>query len=100
MALFATVMLVPLQPTTCGLDAGKSAWLPGCAPGPSGKSLAPLSPAAQYTVTPMAAAAWKAWSIAMTDAWVHTTSGEPQLIEITDGRLVVSCTAVVIASMN
>jgi hypothetical protein len=46
-AEFATVMLVPPQPTTWGLEAGKSAWLPGCCACPGGKSLAPLSPAAQ-----------------------------------------------------
>ncbi len=34
-------------------------------------------------------------------AWaLHESSGPPQLIEITDGLLVVSCTAVVTASMN
>jgi hypothetical protein len=48
----------------------------------------------------MAAAAWKAWSMACMDACVHWASGAPQLIEMTDGRLVVSCTAVVIASMK
>jgi len=42
-----TVIRVPPHPTTCGLDAGKSTWLPGCRSGPGAKSLAPLSPDAQ-----------------------------------------------------
>jgi hypothetical protein len=58
----------------------------------------PVSPAAAQTVTPMAAAAWKAWSNWVIACWVQFDSAAPQLIEITEGRLTLSCTAVVIAS--
>jgi hypothetical protein len=51
-----TVSLVPPQPSANGLDAGKSTCgLPSVTP-----SAEPLSPAAQQTVTPRLAAAWKA----------------------------------------
>src|SRR5271166_396684 len=50
--------VVPPQPSTNELDAGKSTWLlPSLIP-----SEEPLSPEATQTVTPMAAAAWKASS--------------------------------------
>src|SRR6185437_4305436 len=85
---------VPPQASTCGLDAGKSTFSP-VAP-----SLDPLSPDATVIVTPTAAADWHASSKAVSEACTQFPSGPPQLIEITDGVWVVSCTAVEIASMN
>ncbi len=46
------------------------------------------------------AAAWNAWSNAVIACWVQVDSGPPQLIEITEGLLVVSWIAVVTASRN
>src|SRR5450759_3324546 len=85
---------VPPQATTCGLDAGKSAW---ARPSPTASS-DPLSPDAHRTVTPTSAASWKAWSIACIAWAVQCFSAPPQLIEITDGVLAVSWTAAVTAS--
>ncbi len=86
--------LVPPQASTLGLEAGKSTctW-PSATP-----SDEPLSPAATQTVTPIAAAAWKAWSYCVIACAVQVDSAPPQLIEITEGLLTLSCTAVVIAS--
>ena len=85
---------VPPQPTTYGLDAGKST----CAlPSPT-PSVARLSPLAANTVTPSVAASLSAAVIAASACAVHVDSAEPQLIEMTDGRFVVSWTAVLIAS--
>src|SRR3954451_21274094 len=69
------------QPTTCGLDAGKST----CALPSRTPSLEPLSPAAQNTVIPTAAASTNAWSNALNACGVHAGSGPPQLIEMIDG---------------
>ena len=63
-------------------------------------SVEPLSPDATVMVTPSAAAVWQAASSAAIDCGVQLDSGPPQLIEITLGLFVVSCTAVVIASIN
>jgi hypothetical protein len=63
-------------------------------------SLDALSPAATVTVTPIAAAAMNARSIWFIACPVHVLSALPQLIETTDGRRLVSCTAVVTASMK
>src|SRR5262249_4248759 len=66
----------------------------------SAPSSEPLSPDAQQTVTPRAAADWKAES-KLVMAWaVQNTSGLPQLIEMTDGLFVASWTARVTASRN
>src|SRR4051812_27054592 len=93
-ALPAALIRVPPQPSANGLEAGKSTCgLPSPTP-----SVEPLSPAAQHTVTPIAAAAWNAWSNCVIACAVQFDSAEPQLIEITDGLLTLSCTAVVIAS--
>src|SRR5215469_629299 len=89
-----TLRVVPPQPRAYGLDAGKSTW---SRPSPT-PSEAPLSPAAQQTVTPSVPASWNAWLICCCAWAVHEDSGPPQLIEMTDGALVVSCTAVVMAS--
>src|ERR1700691_2791930 len=86
--------LVPPQASTCGLEAGKSTLLP-VAP-----SVEPLSPAATVMVTPSAAADWQAASSAVMACEVQLDSGPPQLIEITLGLLVVSCTALLTASMK
>jgi hypothetical protein len=51
-------------------------------------------------VTPTAAAAWQAAFSAVYACAVQVDSGPPQLIEITLGLFVESCTAVVTASMN
>src|SRR5581483_1827064 len=73
--------LVPPQARAYELEAGKSTWLP-----PSvSPSLEPLSPEATHTVMPIAAAAWKAWSMAVIACCVQVDSGPPQLIEITEG---------------
>ena len=93
-ALLAAASRVPPQARACGLDAGKSTWLAlSFTP-----SLEPLSPEATQTVIPIAAADWKAESNAVMACSVHADSGPPQLIDITDGLLVLSCTAVEIAS--
>src|ERR1700690_3745414 len=49
---------------------------------------------------PSAAADWQAASNAASDCCVQVDSGPPQLIDITLGLFVVSCTAVVMASIN
>src|SRR5262249_111152 len=72
---------VPPHARAYGLEAGKST----CATDPSTPPFDPPPPAAQPTVTPMAAAAWKAWSYACIDCGVHDDSGPPQLIEMTEG---------------
>jgi hypothetical protein len=51
-------------------------------------------------VTPSAAADWHAASSAVIACAVQLDSGPPQLIEITLGLLVKSCTAVEIASIK
>ena len=63
-------------------------------------SVEPLSPAATVMVTPSAAADWQAASSAVMDCWVQLDSGPPQLMEMTLGLLVVSWTAVEMASMK
>ena len=87
---------VPPQPSACGADAGKSTC---CAPSVE-PSVEPLSPAAAVTEIPSVPASVNACSICWRACAVHESSGPPQLIDSTDGLLVVSCTAVVIASMN
>src|SRR5271168_3807991 len=95
MTPFAAISSVPPQPSTCGLEAGKSTLLP-LAP-----SLEPLSPEATVMVMPSAAADWAASSRAIIDCADQLDSGLPQLIEITDGGpLWVSCKAVVRASIK
>src|SRR5262249_12476533 len=92
-APFFTLMRVPPQAPTCGLEAGKSRGeRPSFSP-----SLDPLSPDAQQTVMPSIAAAWNAWSNCVVACAVHRASGAPQLIEIADGPRL-SWVAVVIAS--
>ena len=90
---FAT-SLVPPQASTWGLDAGKSTLFP-VPPSPD-----PLSPEAAVMVTPSAAAAWQALSRAVIACGVQADSCAPQLIEMTLGLLVLSWTAVEIASMK
>ena len=63
-------------------------------------SVEPLSPAATVMVTPRAAADWQAASSAVMACAVQLDSGPPQLMEMTLGLLVVSWTAVVMASMK
>ena len=63
-------------------------------------SVEPLSPAATVMLTPRAAADWQAASSADIDCAVQLDSAPPQLMEMTLGLLVVSWTAVVMASMN
>ena len=94
MVLPLPMSLVPPQARTCGLEAGKSTLLP-VAP-----SLEPLSPAATVMVMPRAAADWHAASSAFIACAVQLDSGPPQLIEITLGLLVVSWTALLMASMK
>src|SRR5712671_4986156 len=90
----AAVSLVPPHPKANGLDAGKSTCaIPSPTPSPE-----PLSPDAQQTVTPSAAAVCRAWSNDVIACSVQLLSGPPQLIEMTDGLLVVSWTAKVTAS--
>jgi hypothetical protein len=90
----AATSRVPPQPNALGLEAGKSTCaLPSPTPSPE-----PLSPAATHTVTPIAAAACKAWSNCVIACVDQLGSAEPQLIEITEGLLTLSCTAVVTAS--
>ena len=60
----------------------------------------PLSPDAARTVTPIVEASSHAEFSASRDCSVHESSGPPQLIEIMDGFRFVSCTAVLMASMN
>src|SRR5262245_19602274 len=88
------VSSVPPQPKTKGLDAGKST----CAFPSSTPSPEPLSPDAQQTVTPKAAAVCNDWSNEVIACAVQLLSGPPQLIEITDGLFVVSWIAMVMAS--
>jgi hypothetical protein len=59
-----------------------------------------LSPEAQNTVTPTAAASWNAWSMAVMAWSVHADSAAPQLIEMTEGLCTLSWTALVTASRN
>src|SRR6185312_11073327 len=74
---------VPPQPRACGAEAGKSTC---CRP--------------TVTVTPRAAPSVRICSIWVRACEVHASSDSPQLIEITDGLWVLSCTAVESASMN
>src|SRR5690242_5250091 len=90
------VSRVPPQASACGLEAGKSA----CARPSSAPSPEPPSPEAQQTVTPSSAASWSAPSNASTAWRVQLDSGEPQLIETTDGRRDLSCSAASSASRN
>src|SRR5208282_6372960 len=84
---------VPPQASTLGLDAGKSTWFrPSVTP-----SVDPSSPAATQIVTPMAAADWNASSMDVMACCVQLDSGPPQLMESTEGLLVLSWIAVVIA---
>src|SRR5580692_1825603 len=86
MELPEATSFVPPQAKTLGLDAGKSTWLRlSVTP-----SVEPSSPAATQTVTPMAAAAWKASSIEVIACCVQEDSGPPQLMETIDGLLVLS----------
>src|SRR3546814_90542 len=88
--------LVPPQASTYGLAAGKSTWLPPSAtPSP-----APLSPDAAHTVTPITAAAFNASLNARIACAVQEDSGPPQLIEITEGLFLSSCTAALMAPIN
>src|SRR5262245_15187492 len=97
---------VPPQHSAEGLEPGKSAWARPSGTSPNWASWSgfsspePASPAAQQTDTPSAAADWNAWSNAVIACWVQFFSGLPQLIEITDGLLVVSWIAIVMASRN
>src|SRR5579871_3873945 len=85
---------VPPHPSAKGLEAGKSA----CArPSPTPSS-EPLSPDAQHTVMPSAAAAWSASLKARMNCWEYCDSAFPQLMEMTEGWCSASCTAVVMAS--
>ncbi len=78
--------VVPPQASANGDDAGKSTWFaPSLIP-----SLEPSSPDAAVIVTPSAAASWNAAFIASRVCPENTVSGLPQLIEITEGRFVVS----------
>src|SRR5215470_17793447 len=87
-------IFVPPHPSANGLDAGKSTCaFPSPTPSPE-----PLSPDAQQTVTPRAAAVCKAWSNEFIACAVQLLSGPPQLIEMTEGLLVVSWIAFVTAS--
>src|ERR1700735_863958 len=85
---------VPPQPRMKGLDAGKSTvgWLSEEPP------VEPLSPEAARTVTPMVAASWQAALKEFIACCVHELSGPPQLMEMIEGRFVVSWTAAVSAS--
>src|SRR5262249_47758420 len=97
---------VPPQPSANGLDAGKSTWARPSGASPNGanrsgfSSPEPASPEAQQTVTPRAAAAWKASSNCFMAWSVQFFSGLPQLIETTEGLLTLSWSARVTASRN
>src|SRR5262249_23171953 len=90
----ALATCVPPHASTCGLELGKST----CACPSVTPSLEPVSPDAQHTVTPSAAASWNASSYEVSACVVHVDSGPPQLIDTIVGRRVVSWMAVVIAS--
>src|SRR4029077_5479391 len=95
-----SLMRVPPQELTNGSDAGYSTC---AAPSPCPQS-EPLSPEAANTVTPSAAASWNVWFTALIACCVHvkpsipSNSGQPQLIESTEGLFVASCTELVITS--
>jgi len=73
--------VVPPQPVTKGLEAGKSTWFrPSVAP-----SLDPSSPEAAKIVTPSAAPSAKAWFSASRPASAQSASEAPQLMETTLG---------------
>src|SRR5262245_53564648 len=93
-APFDMTSFVPPQPTTDGLDAGKST----CNSPSLSPSVAPLSPAAAYTVMFAAAASANSASYASICDAVQPASACPQLIEMIDGRRLASCTADAIAS--
>src|SRR6516165_6277642 len=79
------VSLVPPQASAKGLDAANSTCaFPSPTPSPE-----PLSPDAQQTVTPRAAAVCKAWSNEFIACAVQLLSGPPQLMEMTEALLVV-----------
>src|ERR1700730_15432778 len=87
---------VPPHPSAKGLDAGKSTCaIPSPTPSPE-----PLSPAAQQTVKARTSAVLNAWSNEFIACAVQLLSGPPQLMDMTDGLLVVSWIAIVIASRN
>ena len=78
--------VVPPQPVTNGLEAGKSTWFwPSVAP-----SLEPLSPEAAKTVTPSAVASSNAWLSASRPPADQSASEAPQLMETTLGLFCVS----------
>ncbi len=81
MVELVAIRLVPPQASTQGLDAGKSTW----GARSDSPSEEPLSPDATQTEMPNKAASWKAAWKAFMACEVHSFSGEPQLIEITDG---------------
>ena len=56
-------------------------------------SAAPLSPEATVTVMPSAAADCSTWSNSVWKLASTEDSGPPQLIEMTEGSLALSCTA-------
>src|SRR5271155_3251599 len=78
--------VVPPQARTLGLEEGKSTLLePSLTP-----SLEPSSPEATVMVTPRAAPSCATWSKVVISWLVQPDSGPPQLMEMTDGLLVVS----------
>jgi hypothetical protein len=78
--------VVPPQPVTKGLEAGKSTWFwPSLTP-----SLDPSSPDAAKTVTPSVDASSKAWLSASRPPAGQSASEAPQLIETTPGLFCVS----------
>jgi hypothetical protein len=81
MALAVPSRRVPPQPSTDGLEAGKST----CASPSATPSLDPWSPAATVTTTPSAAASSSTLSSAVTPAGDQLDSGPPQLIETATG---------------
>src|SRR5437764_1088623 len=91
------VSFVPPQANANGLAAGKSTCgRPSRACG-SRMSEDPSSPAEQQTVTPRAAASCRAWLNAFRAWLVLASSGEPQLMEMTEGLRTLSCSAAVTA---
>src|SRR5580658_6808057 len=86
------VSAVPPQPSTCGLDAGKSTLLP------LSPSEEPLSPAATVIVMPRAAADWQVVSMLLMAVCDQVDSGPPQEMEMTLGLFLASWIAVEMAS--
>ena len=85
---------MPPQPSANGLDAGKVDVRLAVADA-VGRAVVARGAADRDA---HAAAAWNAWSNCVIACAVQFDSAAPQLIEITDGLLTLSCTAVVIAS--